>query len=182
MFSPNNSSFFGNLPDFFHIFFILHFFLGRKKLIRASTGGTAIRNRKIFLHLSSPFVGCLVSNPKSYLLLWVNSWLQKWKNQFWTLGGGLTDGLWSLSHIHIPRCSIEIGLQVPYGPRSQTGNWVKDWVWCKKSSRQNSFVHTSANPPIRIHPSPWFLTTLPTPHNGRTGRISWVSTQTSTLE
>ena len=85
----------------------IKFWLGGNKWRRKSTGGTSIINRNIFLHLSPQLLGFWVSRTNSYLLIWVNSWPRKWKNQF-------------------------LMFQVPYGIRIQTGSWVKHWDWHNK--------------------------------------------------
>ena len=133
----------------------IRFCLGGNKWISTSRGGTATSNGNIFLRSSSQLMGCWVISNKSYLLLWVNSWTRKWKNQFRTLRFWLTSGWQSWLRGWSPGCSAELGFQVPYVPGIQTGSQVSDWAWHNKFPAPNYFcAHLSKlihlNPPLPI--------------------------------
>ena len=52
--------------------------------IRKRTINIAMRDRHIFLHLFFLFMACLKKRPWFYLQIWLDSWQQKQKNQFWS--------------------------------------------------------------------------------------------------
>ena len=107
----------------------IRFCLGGNKWRRISMGVTDTINVNVFISLSSQYMGCWVRTLNSYLLIWVHSWPQKWRNQFFTLRVGLTTILQLRSRGRSPRSSKNLGFQVPYITRSQTGSRVQDWAW-----------------------------------------------------
>ena len=151
---------------------------------RTSTGDTATRNRNIFLRLSPQLMICWVRSPKSYSLLWVDSWPQKWKKPFFTLRVGLTAGSQSRLQGRTPRWYVELGSQVPYFPGSQTGIRFRDWAWQNKFLAPKYF-RAHLRTLNHLNPSlPLFLCNAlrahNIPHNGRTWQSLWVRTQMRT--
>ena len=104
----------------------IRFCLGEKKTWKEKNGWNCHKQRKPFIYLYFNLMGLWLIRTKLYLLLLVDSWLPKRKNQFFTLRVRLTAKSQSRLRDHTPGCSAELGFKFPYGPKNQTGNRVWD--------------------------------------------------------
>ena len=93
------------------------------------------------------------TRPWLYLIIWANSWQQKWGNPFRTCVDWLMVGLKSRSWYFTNIWSMDI----VYPVLCRTGIWTGNWVWWNKSRTiivlrtpaQNYFVSW---PTLHLHP------------------------------